>query len=294
MEEFTDTYNTVTAGRSVLRPQRNQTNRRQTIGLVPFLFGVAQTDQLAGVVLVRLLGELGLGVAAARQQLSRMRNDGQLNAIRRGRGVDYQLAGPFAATFRRLRSSGEPPPPWAGQFRTLLYQMPEAQRAYRDRLRRSAQLLGYGLLQPGVLISVPDLSDELAAVLAAAPPGCHIHRGTLHVSTTAAAAIARTAWDLDELADAFREQLATLSLAMGAHGTPPATAGTLRRLSQLRNTPLVDLISDPGLPPQLLPANWPGPELAHLMKQVRDRYLPPAAQYIHAVSKAAVPEAPRV
>src|ERR1700724_1940712 len=96
----------VTPSTSSVRPQRSQ-----TVALVPFLFGVTGTDELAGVALTRLLGDLGIGAAAARQQLARMRRDGQLSASRRGRGVDYRLAGPFAATFRRLRAGAVVRPP---------------------------------------------------------------------------------------------------------------------------------------------------------------------------------------
>ncbi len=280
---FTDVHDSVTPGQSLVRPQRSQ-----TVGLVPFLFGVTGTEELAGVVLVRLLGELGVGEAAARGQLARMRRDGQLSASRRGRGVGYRLFGPFATTFARLRSSGQrPPPSWQGHFHALLYQVPEAQRAYRDRLRRTAQLLGYGLMQQGVLIAVQDLSNELAAVLADSPPGCRVHQATLGLPTTEAAQIARAAWDLDSVQDNFRGHIATLSAALTADGPLPATAGTLRRLAQLLNPPNVDLIDDPGLPVELLPANWPGRELAHLISQVCGRYQPPAAQHVHAVIASA-------
>jgi len=55
----------VTPSTSLVRPQRSQ-----TVALVPFLFGVTGTDELAGVALTRLLGDLGMGAAAARQPVS--------------------------------------------------------------------------------------------------------------------------------------------------------------------------------------------------------------------------------
>src|SRR4030081_307825 len=57
----------VTPSTSLVRPQRSQ-----TVALVPFLFGVTGADERAGVALARLLGDLGMGAAAARQQLARM------------------------------------------------------------------------------------------------------------------------------------------------------------------------------------------------------------------------------
>jgi phenylacetic acid degradation operon negative regulatory protein len=258
--------------------------RSHTIALVPFLFGVTGADELAGVALTRLLGDLGVGAGAARQQLARMRRDGQLSAYRRGRGVDYSLAGPFAATFRRLRSGAAmTPPSWQGQFHALMYQVPEAHRAYRDRLRRISQLVGYGLMQQGVLIAPRDLSGHIAAVVAEAPPGCQIQQATIGLPAADAARIARSAWDLDDVADSLRGHITALSAASDFSTTPPATADTLRRLAQLLNAPYVAVIRNPGLPVELLPADWPAPQLAELMSQVRGRYLPSARQYASTV-----------
>ena len=284
----------VTSSTSLVRPQRSQ-----SVALVPFLFGVTGTDELAGVALTRLLGDLGMGAAAARQQLARMCRDGQLSASRRGRGVDYRLAGPFAATFRRLRSGAAvTPPSWEGHFHAVMYQVPEAHRAYRDRLRRIAQLVGYGLMQQGVLIAPQDLSGRIAAVLAEAPPGGQIQQAAISLPTADAARIARAAWGLDDAADSLRGHISALSAASDVSTRPPATAETLRRLAQLLNAPYVDVIRNPGLPLELLPADWPAPELAELMSQVRGRYVPSARQYVNAViesfpSRKAAPHVPQ-
>jgi phenylacetic acid degradation operon negative regulatory protein len=225
-----------------------------------------------------------MGASAARGQLARMRRDGQLAVTRRGRVAHYRLAGPFAATFRRLRA-GAPvaAPQWTGHFHALLYQVPEEQRAYRDRLRRIAQLIGYGLMQQGVLIAASDLSTELAAVLADAPPGCRVQPATICLPTADAAAIARSAWNLDTVEANLRRHLATLSDALAADDIPPPTATTLVRLAQLLNATYVDLIEDPQLPTALLPPSWPRPHLDRLISRVRERLLPPAARYIHSL-----------
>jgi phenylacetic acid degradation operon negative regulatory protein len=123
-------------------------------------------------------------------------------------------------------------------------------------------------------------------VLAESPPGCRVHRATLGLPATDAAEIARAAWDLDSLQDTYREHIATLSAVLGAEAAP-ATAATLRQLAELLNAPYVDLIRDPGLPVELLPANWPGRELTHIMSRVRDRLAAPARAYVHGVIASA-------
>jgi phenylacetic acid degradation operon negative regulatory protein len=190
------------------------------------------------------------------------------------------------------------PPSWEGHFHAVMYQVPEAHRAYRDRLRRIAQLVGYGLMQQGVLIAAQDLSGHIAAVLAEAPPGCQIQQAAIGLPAADAARIARSAWDLDDVADSLRGHITVLSAASDVSTMPPATAQTLRRLAQLLNAPHVDLIRNPGLPIELLPADWPAPELAELMSQVRGRYLPSARQYVNTVietfaSRKAAPHVPQ-
>lgn len=261
--------------------------RRRAPGTVAFLFGVAQRDELPGQVLVRLLTDLGIGATTARGQLARMRTQGQLEVTHRsGRSVSYGLAGSFATRFRRLRAYASPAGrAWSGRFHAILYQIPEPDRAYRDRLRRMAQLAGYGLLQQGVLIATVDLSDQLATVLREAPPGCTIRTAELVVPVVDAVEMARTAWDLDRTAVSFRAHLAPLSASLEDREPLPAEAATLRRLADLLLQPQLDRLSDPPLPAELLPADWPGPRLLELMTQVRQRHLPAAHDYVETVLK---------
>ena len=73
-----------------------------------------------------------------------------------------------AAQARAYRQLNGERPAWSGAFSGLLFTVPEAQRAFRDKLRRQARLLGYGLLQPGLLIAATDRYEELAGLLLAA------------------------------------------------------------------------------------------------------------------------------
>jgi phenylacetic acid degradation operon negative regulatory protein len=179
--------------------------RSPTTGLVATLFHLAERPELPGVALVDLLGAFGLSAAAARQHLARMREDGQLAGRRVGRGTRYRLAGPFARVVTRLGTDlATSAPAWPGHFHALLFTVPERHRAYRDRLRRIALFVGYGLMQPGVLISVPDRAEQLAEVLAERPDDARITRATLVLDTADAALVASSAWDLPAVADTLR------------------------------------------------------------------------------------------
>jgi phenylacetic acid degradation operon negative regulatory protein len=270
--------------------------------LVAALFGTPGRSTLPGAALVALLGDLGLAPPAARRALARMREQGQLTTTRRGRQVDHHLAGAFRASVERLRDDRGEAPPFEG-FHTLLHQVPESARSYRDRLRRAAVLVGYAPWQPGVLISPVDRSAELTEVLDDVPDGAAVVVGRLTVDggllgrgfpghdrrndedpsawrpdprhpgdhgsggSVTAAAMARRAWALDDLAADLRAHLPVLHAALAE---PPPLPGpdALRRLVQMTNAVFVDLLRDPGLPHELRPPDWPGDELRVLIGRI--------------------------
>jgi phenylacetic acid degradation operon negative regulatory protein len=257
--------------------------RGRSVRLVPFLFGVAgalDRAELPGPVLVTLLGDMGLTMPAARALIARMQRDGQLAGNRRGRTVDYRLAGAFAESFHRIQT-GATGAPWQGFFHAVLYQVPERHRAFRDLLRRTGHFVGYGLLQQGVLISPADRRDRLAQVLARTPRDAQVHFARLHLDTADAARAAYTAWDLDALDRRYRAHARTLRAALTRRTTPPAPDGrALRRFANLLSGPLVDTLRSTGLPAELAPADWSLPDLRTAIQDVYHRYLPPSAAYL--------------
>jgi len=237
-------------------------------------------------VLVRLLGDLGLSVPAARALIARMRRDGQLAATRRGRTVEYRLAGAFAESFHRIanRATGAP---WAGCFHAVLYQVPERHRAFRDLLRRTGTFAGYGLLQQGVLISPTDRRERLEQVLARTPRDAQVHFGELRMDRAAAARAAYAAWDLGALDRIYRAHTRNLRAALAKRGGPPPAEGrTLRRLSEVVTKPLVDLLLSTGLPAELAPEGWSRPEMEKAIDEVQQAYVPPAAAYVRRLLTA--------
>ena len=257
-----------------------QPSRGRSVGLVPFLFGVTGRAELPGGALTELLVDLGLSRSAARALIARMRTAGQLASQKRGREVDYRLAGNFARGFERIRSgSARAATPWTGSFHAVLFQVPEGQRAFRDLLRRHAQFVGYGIMQPGVLIALTDLSPRLADVVAQKPSGASVRIGAISLPVADAAAVAYEAWGLEQVGANYRAHIASLRAALAADTELPATADTLKAFADLSMLPLVDTLRDPGLPPELRPADWPWAELVGLIEEVNARYWRPAIEY---------------
>jgi len=258
--------------------------RSAAVGLVAALFSLSGSSTLPGALLVDLLGEVGPGPAAARRLLARMREQGQIESRRRPgpRGVDYALVDPFAASAKALQTWHEDPGGrWSGHFHALLHRIPEADRAYRDRFRRAAVLVGYAPLQPGVLVAVDDRADRVAVVLADLPHGARVLPSTLAMGRAEAAAAAREAWELDALGGDLTAHLAALRSA-ASDPDPAADAATLRRLTDLTTEVYVDLVRDPGLPPELRPPDWPGDALRAELGRLAATHGPAATAYLQA------------
>lgn len=252
--------------------------------LVPFLCGVAEREDLPGPVLVRLLTDLGLGEAAARTLLARMRTRGALRAERHGRMVSYRLAGATAAAFRRVQRADRAPAPWAGVFHGVLYTVPEEERAFRDALRRAAMLAGYGPLRPGLSVSPHDRWDALADAVSKPPAGARVYPVQLRLALDDARTVAAEAWNLDELAARYRQRVTTMRrrLASG-RSDPPPTARTLRTYTQLLRPAIQILLVDPGLPDELLPPDWPRAEVVAAVAATEQRFQGPSRRYVDSL-----------
>ena len=256
--------------------------RSPTTGLVATLFQLSGRSELSGTALVELLGGFGLSPAAARKHLARMREDGQLAGTRSGRGTSYRMIGPFGRRVVQLgQEVGAAPPAWEGHFHALLFAVPENLRAYRDRLRRVALMTGYGMLQPGVLISVGDRTAQLAEVLADCPDTARVTPARIAMDRAEAARVAVPAWDLDDVARTLRAHAETLEAAVRRDAAPGPHPSTLRQVAELFNAVFLDLIRDPRLPAELRPADWPYQRLLVAMGGLRDHFGPPAVEYLH-------------
>jgi phenylacetic acid degradation operon negative regulatory protein len=253
------------------------------MGLVYFAFGTAQVSAgefLAGPILLRLLADLGLSESAARSLLLRMRQDGLLSSERDGRTARYRLApAVYAAQARLERQLRGHRPAWAGSFHGVLYEVPERSRAYRDRLRRTAHLLGYAKLRPGLLIAATDRSQELRSLLPDQPTGSHVLWTQIILETDDSRRVAADLWELDRLADRYRAVLAQTwesidreHLAHSEHSFGAYAAATL---------PLFETAaSDPGLPAALLPPNWPGDAVGAAIGKALQVFGPMISQYV--------------
>lgn len=235
-------------------------------------------DAAPVAAVVRLLEPVGIQAPAVRTAISRLVAQGWLEpeALPGGRGY---RATPRAV--RRIDAAAERiyrlrREEWDGRWHLALLDRVEARPA-RDRVRAQLAWLGYAELASGTWVS-PWERTELPGVLARA-------------GATASTAVVTAfdpperpvqAWDLDALGAQYaawlREVDAAVAAGASGHRDPDEADFAARFL--LVHEWRKFLFRDPGLPDELLPADWPGrraaarfTELARRLKPGTDRFV---------------------
>jgi len=234
-------------------------------------------DQAPVSALIRLLEPVGIAEPAVRTAISRMTAQGWLEPTRVDDAPGYR-ATPRAierlseAAGRIYRRS---PEPWDGRWRLVFLEAPR-HRGERDRLRRELSYLGYAEHAPGVWVC-PFERPEVDEVVARAG-GSARHAIAVELDPDP-----RSAWDLTGLASAYAawpavaDRLVDESPAVnGAEEDESAFATRFRLVHEWRKF----LFDDPGLPAQLLPADWPGFPAAERFTREAARLKPAADRFV--------------
>jgi phenylacetic acid degradation operon negative regulatory protein len=242
--------------------------------------------------LVRLLAPLGVAAPAVRTAVSRMVRQGWLLPIRLTGGPGYQLTvkavhrlDDAAARIYRTGRLG-----WDGHFDLVVLTPPE-RRADRARLTAALAYHGYGSLDAATWVA-PRPSDDVDSLLKES--GVPYERFTAaHAAGMAgAAALVRRAWDLDALAEAYRqfmtdlEPIVTRVSGHGPNGSPIDGSGDRHAESgyaarfRLVHAWRTFLFRDPQLPPALLPEAWPGRAAAEFFDRHEARLRPVADLFV--------------
>lgn len=221
---------------------------------------------------LRALGLLGVEEKAVRQALTRTASEGRIVGVRQGRRTAWYLTDSgrrlLADGTARIYGFGAPDGDWDGTWLLVLASVPESSRGLRHLLRTRLAWTGLGNLSPGVWVSAhPERAPEVRAVLAEIGIAATIFTGTLgdvrpgvpddtsadDTGPDAARRIARLAWDLGAVDDAYAAFLDAVGDLRPA-GDEATFAAHTRLVQQWRRFPFLD----PALPPGLLPEGWRG------------------------------------
>ena len=243
----------------------------------------ARGDRAPVAALVRLLASLGIAAPAVRTSVSRMVRQGWLEPVRLAGGRGYALSArarhrvdDAAARIYRTRDAR-----WDGAWDLLVVDQP-GPRSARERLRAGLAYLGYAPLSDSTWISAFP-SAEVEDLLTTEQAGWSRFRAV----DEHAAGRAREAWDLESLAASY---VAWRGFADRLLDDPDSRlagisrAGEDERAFAVRSVLVHEwrkfLFTDPGLPGQLLPADWAGDEAAAFFAREAARLMPAASRFV--------------
>lgn len=226
---------------------------------------------------VRLLGALEVAPPAVRTAVSRMVREGwlapELRAGTRGYRATLRATRRLAEARGRIyRTTTASAPDW----HLVVIERPE-HRASRDRLAAALGYLGYARLAPLTWLA-PRPSAELDTVLALEG----VCARSMHaVLGTDVRDLAAQLWDLEALSEGYREFVRTARTTDARPAADPREA--FRERSGLVHEWRKFLFVDPGLPAEVLPADWPGELAAGEFARVAAALLPGARAYVDQV-----------
>jgi phenylacetic acid degradation operon negative regulatory protein len=267
----------------------NVSDQRAPRSLIVTLYG-AYGRHLPGPLpvseLIRLLAAVGVDAPSVRSAVSRLKRRGMLVPARTATGAaGYALSPDARQTLddagRRLLAG----PPEGEEWLLAVFTVPETLRQRRHVLRTRLARLGFGAAAPGVWIAPARVHEEARHTLSRLGLDRYVDffRGEHLGFTPTEEALGRW-WDLDTIAARYEEFLerhtGLLRSWEGRDDTPAEEAyrDYLLALDAWRELPY----ADPGLPPRLLPADWPGPRAGALFHALRDRLRDAAERYVTA------------
>lgn len=202
--------------------------------------------------LVALTGDLGIDAGSARTGIARLKQKGLLLAAREEQ-IGYRLnptsIGMLERGDRRIFEMREMTD--ADTWCLVSFSIPESARSVRHQLRRRLQWIGAGVVSPALWICPGHLQDEVLQILDEldAREWTTLFQASAPLTAGTLIEAAAQWWNLEALRAehlAFQTSLTTL----------PAEpfAAYVQLIDRWRVLPY----TDPGLPPSMLPTDWPG------------------------------------
>jgi phenylacetic acid degradation operon negative regulatory protein len=240
--------------------------------------------------LIKLMAELGVDEPAVRSAISRLKVRGLLESRRVNGAAGYGLstggqkilADGDRRIFRRPSASAD------DGWLLAVFSVPEHERARRHALRSRLAWLGFGTVSAGVWIAPAQLADETRDVLAA--DGLIAYVSLFTAGNLAYGDVGDKLgewWDLDRLEQLYQAFIDAADPVLarwrdtGCADPGQAFADYVRVLTAWRRLPFLD----PGLPPELLPADWHGTRAADLFGGLRDLLTGPARAHVLSVTR---------
>lgn len=239
--------------------------------------------------LIALMAELEVDGPAVRSAISRLKKAETLRQERR-ESTGYRLGPQMGPVFdegdRRIFHSLEPAALQDGWV-VAVFSVPESERAHRHQLRSRLTWLGFGNAAPGVWLAPARLLPDARRLLERLELSAYVH---LFTSDYAGFAELRDAvgswWDLPAIESqyaAFTDTYRPLQEEL-ARGPQPDEVAAFRAyvpmLTEWRRLPYLD----PGLPTELLPADWNAVQARRVFVELHGLLAEPSLRHVVKVT----------
>jgi phenylacetic acid degradation operon negative regulatory protein len=279
-------------------PPAGEARPPQPRALIVTIYGLYARDHagqaggwLSVASLIRLMAGLGADQAAVRSAISRLKQRGVLEPLRAGGAAGYALSARgiqiLAEGDRRI--FGRPRARLADGWLLAVFSVPEQERGRRHALRSRLTWLGFGTVSAGVWIAPARLAGETRDTLARYGLSGYVDLFTAdYLAFGDVREQVGRWWDLARLERLYQEFLDDCGPVLerwrgrraAADSNGSAFADYVRALTAWRRLPYLD----PGLPAELLPADWHGARAAALFAALRTRLDARARAHVLAVT----------
>ncbi|MBB4932884.1 phenylacetic acid degradation operon negative regulatory protein [Lipingzhangella halophila] len=249
-------------------------------------FWVGLTAPIPSAALVALLQECGITANSARVAINRLVRRNVLVGVRRGRESHYHLAEAVVVSGVRglprmmtFGSSDEDEAEWDGTWVLVSITAPPEQAAQRRTLRTRLRALGFGMLTESLWIAPSTQKDPAVELVTELDVSAMVVHGTVVHPVTSGVLNALKTWPLTEVRAEYEDFIATYQPVVdrARQGqVSPSEAFVLRlyMTDQWRGL----YRHDPGLPSEVLPADWPRGRAYEVFAELYDR-LGPLAEF---------------
>jgi phenylacetic acid degradation operon negative regulatory protein len=240
----------------------HERGRLRVWSLVVTAFGdavVPRGGRVALAVLQELMGRLNVEPGALRTAMSRLAADGWVERERVGRNSFFELAPggrhAFDLATRRIYAPG--PPRWNGNWTVAIAPREAGAEAAEELTGNGFMRLAAGVFLRPELAGSPEPLPELADML------------VIHGTSAEHPEALRALWPSEDLARAYRDLSAAwkpVAAALEARKREPAPLAAMAARTLLIHEWRRIVLRDPGLPPALLPDDWPGEAARRLVR----------------------------
>lgn len=246
-------------------------------------------------VILELAAGLGVTRSAATTALSRLAARGVLENDGAGRLSQYRFTASartrLQVGFEQIAAFGDPSRPWDKRWTAIAFSIPETSRDIRDTFRARLRWLGFAPLYGALWVSPRDRLEEAHQVCSAF--GIEDFLVFRLADADLRGKDMATAWPLQDTAcryDPFIEKYSAVIRSLRRGSIAPSEAFRLRVevMDEWRAFPW----EDPGLPYELLPAEWPLAAARRTFLEVHAGTAEPTRRHLGGILTAAAPDLP--